>query len=190
MVRAPILRAFAAVLPMVLAACGSAAAGHAPSSSPASSPQPTVATSPASAAPPAGTAAAVAAYTAMWQAMQSAGTTSDWKDPALAAHAGGAALATLTAGLHNASRQGMVIRGTLAIAPSVTGTVPAGSVSPRQVDITDCLNDTHWLTYVRATGKLQNNVPGGHRLVTAVVTRQADGRWLVTTLIVHGEGTC
>ena len=37
----------------------------------------------------------------------------------------------------------------------------------------DCIDDTHWLNYVAATGKLQNNVPGGHRLTEAIVTGRA-----------------
>jgi hypothetical protein len=181
----PPIAAVAAVLPLaMLTACGPATATHSPQS-PAASPQsPGTPTAPASTAPPGGAAAPLAAYTGMWHAMEVAGTTADWRYPGLARYSAGTALATLQSGLRTISREGVVIRGTLTISPSVT-TLTGG-----QARITDCLNDTHWLNYIRATGKLQNNVPGGHRVVQAIVTRDHDGHWLVTALAVHGEGTC
>jgi len=131
--------------------------------------------------------AALAAYTGMWTEMQAAGMTADWKDPRLARYASGQALSTLVGGLHNARDAGIVIKGTIVTHPSAGAASPAGS--PDRVMVTDCLDDARWLSYVAATGKLQNNVPGGHRLVEALVTRAA-GQWTVSRLAVHAEGTC
>jgi len=130
---------------------------------------------------------ALAAYTGMWKEMQAAAITADWKDPRLAGYASGEALQVLVKGLRSASRQGLVIKGTLVTHPMVISQHPAGQ--PGQVVIRDCSDDSHWLTYVAATGKLQNAVPGGDRLVAALVTR-AGGRWTVSRLVVHAEGTC
>jgi len=136
--------------------------------------------------PGAGQAAEIS-YTGMWDAMQAAGLTADATFPALPDYASGQALATLQNGLREARSHGIVIRGQLLTSPVVTSASPPGS--PSQVGIRDCLDDTRWLNYVAATGRLQDNVPGGRRLVTAVVTRSAAG-WRVTRLAVGAEGTC
>ena len=139
---------------------------------------------PSSAASPAGPAtAAVAAYRGMWMEMQRAGATADWQDPRLAAYASGAALRTLVSGLYSAAKQGIVIKGTIGVNPQVV------SASAARVLVTDCVNDTHWLNYVAATGKLQNDSPGGRHLTQAVVT-DSDGRWMVSKLAVRQAGTC
>ena len=150
---------------------------------------PGTARAPASPASPAQAAAraALAAYTGMWQQMQAAGVTADWKDPRLAGYASGQALRTLVTGLRNARDQGIVIKGTIVTHPRVVSVTPAAS--PDRVLVSDCLDDTHWLNYVAATGRLQNNVPGGHHLTQAVVTGRA-GRWTVSQLVVQGPGTC
>ena len=111
------------------------------------------------------------------------GSAADWQDPRLAAYASGAALSTLVSGLYSAARQGIVIKGTIGVNPQVV------SVSAARVLVTDCVNDTHWLNYVAATGKLQNSAPGGRHLTEAVVT-DADGRWTVSQLAVRQAGTC
>jgi hypothetical protein len=123
----------------------------------------------------------------MWKEMQVAGATANWLDPGLAKYASGTALNTLVNGLHNDHNAGLVIKGTLVIHPQVISEQPAAN--PVQVVIRDCTDDSHWLNYVAATGKLQNNIPGGHRLAEAIVT-QAGGQWTVSQLAVHAEGTC
>ena len=179
----PVLAAAAAGT-LVLAAGCSASSGHADkpvSSSPRASSSPSVTAAQAAAR------SALAAYDGMWKEMQAAGLTANWKDPKLALYASGSALATLVNGLHNDHDAGLVIKGTLVIHPQVISEQPAAN--PDQVVIRDCTDDSHWLNYVAATGKLQNNVPGGHRLTEAIVT-QADGQWTVSQLAVHAEGTC
>lgn len=178
----PVLVAAAAGA-LVLAGGCSASSGHSdkPASSPraSNSPSPTVAQAAAR--------SALAAYAGMWKEMQAAGVTANWQAPGLARYASGKALTTLVTGLHNAHNAGLVIKGTLVIHPQVISEQPAND--PDQVVIRDCIDDSHWLNYYAATGKLQNNVPGGHRLTEAVVTNVA-GEWIVSQLAVHAEGTC
>ena len=175
-------KTLAAVTAALLLICGCTARAPGPGA-------PGPARAPASPASPAQAAAraALAAYTGMWQQMQAAGVTADWKDPRLAAYASGQALRTLVTGLHNARDQGIVIKGTIVTHPRVVSVTPAAS--PDRVLVSDCLDDTHWLNYVAATGRLQNNVPGGHHLTQAAVTGRA-GRWTVSQLAVQGPGTC
>ncbi len=179
----PVLVAAAAGALLLAAGC-SASSGHA--DEPASSP-PRASTSPSPTAAQAAARSALAAYDGMWKEMQVAGVTANWQDPRLARYASGTALNTLVTGLHNARNAGLVIKGTLVIHPQVISEQPAAN--PDQVVIRDCIDDSHWLNYYAATGKLQNNVPGGHRLTEAVVTNVA-GEWTVSRLAVHAEGTC
>ena len=173
----------------LLAACGCSAST--PARTPGRTASGTAGTVTASASPssPAQAAArlALAAYTGMWKEMQAAGVTADWTDPRLASYASGQALSILVTGLRDARDKGIVIKGTIVTHPRAGSVTPEGR--PDRVVVTDCLDDAHWLNYVAATGKLQNNVPGGHRLVQAVVTKAA-GRWTVSQLAVHAEGTC
>jgi hypothetical protein len=169
---------------MTASACGSGATRTGTSAKPSAPASPA-----ATSHPPArgATGMALAAYTGMWAEMQAAGVTADWKDPRLAQYASGAALRTLVAGLRAAHRKGIVIKGTIATHPRVVSAAPADH--PRRVRLADCLDDTHWLNYVAATGKLQNDVPGGHHLTQAVVIG-AGGQWKVTRLVVRQVGTC
>ena len=178
----PVLAAAAAGALLLAGGC-SASSGHA--DKPASSPHASSSASPTAAQ--AAARSALAAYDGMWKEMQVAGVTANWQDPGLAKYASGTALNTLVTGLHNDHNAGLVIKGTLVIHPQVISEQPAAN--PVQVVIRDCTDDSHWLNYVAATGKLQNNIPGGHRLAEAIVTL-AGGQWTVSQLAVHAEGTC
>lgn len=125
----------------------------------------------------------MAAYRGLWAEMQRAGVTADWQDPRLGTYASGAALHTLVGGLFSSHKQGIVIKGTIGTDPQVV------SASSARVLVTDCLNDSHWLNYVAATGKVQNDAPGGRHLTEAVVTPSL-GRWRVSQLAVRQVGTC
>lgn len=129
---------------------------------------------------------ALAAYRGMWADMASAARTANYQDPILTQHASGAALSTLVQGLYSYRQQGLVIMGTPVTHPRVTSLTPA--VDPTQADVSDCFDDTHWLAY-KATGGLENNFPGGHRQISAVVT-DTDGTWKVTQLDTGAEGSC
>lgn len=176
------LPAAVAAVMMTAAGCSAAPPAQAPRHASASA-GPASPSGPARAA----TRLALAAYTGMWREMQAAGVTADWKDPHLAGYASGEALRIVVRGLRSAARRGLVIKGTLVIHPQVISGKPPGD--PDQVVIRDCFDDSRWLTYAAATGKLHDNVPGGHRLVNALVT-STGSRWRVSRLVVYGEGTC
>lgn len=128
----------------------------------------------------------MAAYRGMWSDMVIAARAADYQDPTLSLYASGAALSTLVQGLYSYRQQGLVIMGTPVTHPIVTSLTP--SADPTQANVSDCFDDTHWLAY-KTTGGLENNVPGGHRQVSAVVT-DIDGTWKVTQLDTGAEGSC
>lgn len=129
---------------------------------------------------------ALAAYNAMWADEQAAAVTAHYQSPLLARHATGAALSVLVRGLYSLRLQHLVIKGHLVTHPQVTSLMPMPS--PTSAAVSDCFDDTHWLAF-NAAGGLQDNVPGGHRRVTATVT-DANGIWKVTQLDTGVEGTC
>lgn len=126
---------------------------------------------------------ALAAYTGMWSDLSSAADTANWQNPALPRHATEEALAEMTSGLYSLKQKGLVTHGAPVLHPQITGS------SPTAADISDCASTTAWLTYVAATGKLENNVPGGKRLIQAHV-ELADGVWRVVSYTVGDLGSC
>jgi hypothetical protein len=124
----------------------------------------------------------------MWKDMATAGQTSDWRSPRLAAHATGDALSAISRGMYADHLNGLVSKGAPVDHPSVTSAVP--SPSPTTVMISDCGDSTHWLKYRKATGKLADDEPGGRQAITAEVKRQADGTWKVARFAVEAVGSC
>jgi hypothetical protein len=176
--------------PLTLSACGggSHSAGNSSVTTTSGSSSRDAPTSTSSPSTPSSRAAgnALAAYRGMWANMVVAARTADYQDPILAQHASGAALSTLVQGLYSYRQQGLVIMGTPVTHPTVTSLTP--SADPTQANVSDCFDDTHWLAY-KATGGLENNAPGGHRQVSAVVT-DLNGIWKVTQLNTGAEGSC
>jgi hypothetical protein len=161
-------------------ACGSAGSNSAPASSAATRP----ATASASPSPSASAAAAaLAAYAAMWKHVAEAGTTDDYQASYLSDYLSGQALLTITDNLSADKNQGTVGRGAPALHPVVT------SATASTVAISDCLDDRAWLEVQASTGKLTDDVPGGFRATTAIVTDQ-NGTWKVTQINTGAEGTC
>jgi hypothetical protein len=171
----------AAGLSLLLSACGGGGGSHDAHAT---------TTAPSSSSPPSAAVLArpqvIAAYEAMWADMAAAGQTADYQSPLLPQHAAGAALSTLVRGLYAYRQKGLVIKGGPVTHPQVTSLTPPAD--PTQAAILDCFDDTHWLVY-KASGGLENNVPGGHRKVTAVV-QDMNGVWKVTQLDTGAEGTC
>ena len=130
--------------------------------------------------------AVMSAYDSMWKDMAAAAKTANYQDPVLANHASGAALSTLVRGLYTYQHRGLVIMGTLVTHPRVTALSPSADAT--SATVIDCIDDTHWLVY-KKTGGLENNVPGGHRRVTATLARLG-GNWKVTVLDSGAEGSC
>lgn len=126
---------------------------------------------------------ALAAYTGMWSDYANASHSSNWQDSALTHHATAAALAAMVNGLFEDQQQGLVSKGAPVLHPRVVHSTPTS------VDISDCASSIGWLEYTKATGKLQNDVPGGSRLLTAHVD-YADGLWRVTRYTVGELGSC
>ena len=130
--------------------------------------------------------AVLAAYRGMWADEVAAAATADYQSPLLAQHAAGAALSLLVRGLYAYHQEGLVAKGQPVTHPQVTSLSPTSA--PTQATVLDCFDDTHWLVY-KSSGGLENNVPGGHRKVTAVV-QDMNGVWKVTQLDTGAEGTC
>lgn len=179
-----------ACLPLIVSSCGggSHSVGDSSVTKPSASTTRGTSRSTSSPSAPSSRAAgnALAAYRGMWADMVAAARTADYQDPILMQHASGAALSTLVQGLYSYRQQGLVIMGTPVTHPTVTSLTP--SADPTQANVSDCFDDTHWLAY-KTTGGLENNVPGGHRQVTAVVS-DIGGTWKVTQLDTGAEGSC
>lgn len=131
---------------------------------------------------------AVSAYRAMWADFVAAGKTSDWRSPALGQHSTGVALDKLTRSLRSDQDKGLVTKGSPTLNPKVS-TVDQ-TADPQKVTITDCGDSTNALKYRKDNGQLADDVPGGRRLIDAIVEKQADGTWKVTDFGVHDLGTC
>jgi hypothetical protein len=176
--------------PIALSACGgsshSSADSSATTTSLSTSRDTRTSTSSPSKSSSGAAANALAAYRGMWTDMVTAARTADYQDPVLADHATGAALSTLVQGLYSYRQQGIVIMGTPVTHPTIISLTPAAD--PTQANVSDCFDDTHWLAY-KATGGLEDNVPGGHRQISAVVTDIA-GTWKVAQLDTGAEGSC
>lgn len=128
------------------------------------------------------------AYVGMWQAMATAASTSDWRSPLLGMYATGQALNTISRGLYTDHRNGLITKGRPKNEPTVSSVDP--SDTPTRVMIRDCGDSTNWLKYHADTGRRADDGLGGRRLITAVVDRQDDGRWLVSDFAVQAVGSC
>ena len=129
---------------------------------------------------------AVTTYRAMWKDLEVAGLTSDPTSPRLGDHAAGAALRLLKYGLSEDRRDGVIIKGAVALSPQVDSATPA--TAPTLVKILDCADDTHWLLY-KPDGTLKDDVPGGHFATRATVQRIGQG-WMVTNLTMGDDASC
>ncbi|MFD5317582.1 hypothetical protein [Streptomyces sp. NPDC127098] len=132
--------------------------------------------------------AAIDAYLGMWGAMVEAGTTSDWRSPALAQYATGEALSVISRSLYADHYNGVVTLGEPVNDPEVDSVDPPGD--PTTVLISDCGDSTDWLKYVEETGELVDDEPGGRRAINAEVRLQQDGAWRVTRFAVEAVGSC
>ena len=127
-------------------------------------------------------------YLGMWRNMATAARTSDWRSPLLSRFATGTALTTISRGLYTDHQNGLVTLGEPKLSPSVTGFEPAED--PVVVRISDCGDSSAWLKYDAKTRLAADDGPGGRRSITAVVSKQAGGSWLVSDFAVRAVGTC
>ncbi|MCQ4084387.1 hypothetical protein NGB36_28350 [Streptomyces sp. RB6PN25] len=163
----------------VLAGCSGGTQGHSAQASQHEKPS-------ASAAIPARQLAALSAYRAMWNDLVHASLTADVNAPQLSDHASAGALQLLRYGLEQEQKEGVVSKGQPVLDPVVVSSQP--TAQPVKYALRDCFDDTHWLQYTKS-GKLKNDVPGGHHLTDATVELN-DGTWKVTSLYLHEAGTC
>jgi hypothetical protein len=124
----------------------------------------------------------------MWTAFVEAGRTSDWQSAALGRYVTGVALTHLTRGLYADHLNGVVTRGEPLLNPTVRSVEPADK--PTKVIVTDCGDSTNALKVRESDGRPVNSVPGGRRLIDAIVEVQADGSWKVSDFGVHEVGSC
>jgi hypothetical protein len=152
-------------------------------------PEPTlpssVTTAPSKAAEPGDLA--LVAYRGMWSAFVDAAKTSDSEAPELRTFTTDNALKLIVSSLYTNKQLGKVTRGEVALNPRVTKQDP--SDAPSSINISDCVDDSHWLEY-KASGGLYDNKPGGKHRTTAIVKRQSDGTWKVDSFALQGLGTC
>jgi hypothetical protein len=175
---------------VVLAGCGAASSGSdAPRASGSSALSTTGApsTSPSTPAATGPRELALAAYRGMWEDMATAAETSDHESPLLGRHTSGEALVQIKQSLYADKKAGLVTKGRPVLSPRVQSLTSDGGLT--RVAVTDCADDTHWLKYVAATGKLQDDEPGGKHAVTAQVVGKS-GSWVVVQFLVRPVGTC
>jgi hypothetical protein len=127
-------------------------------------------------------------YLGMWTSMASAARTSDWRASSLSRFATGDALNVIAGGLYADYQNGLVTRGAPKNSPRVASWEP--EEQPTTVTIADCGDSTNWLKYHVDTGQPANDGPGGRRAISAVVTKQDSGAWLVADFAVQVVGTC
>ncbi|MFI7679532.1 hypothetical protein [Actinophytocola sp. NPDC049390] len=131
---------------------------------------------------------AVEVYLGMWRNMATAARTSNWQSPLLSQFATGTALTTISRGLYTDHQNGLVTLGEPKLSPSVAGVEPEDA--PTLVRISDCGDSTNWLKYDAKTRLAADDGPGGRRSISAVVTKQASGQWMVSDFAVKAVGTC
>jgi hypothetical protein len=127
-------------------------------------------------------------YLGMWRNMAAAARTSDWQSELLGEYATGIALTTISGALFADYQNGLITLGAPKNSPSVAGWEPAEE--PTTVTITDCGDSTNWLKYHADTRQPANDGPGGRRAISALVTKQTGGRWMVSDFAVRDVGTC
>jgi predicted lipid-binding transport protein (Tim44 family) len=177
--------ALAVVLASATAACT-------PKQSPHETPTPNTslhAPSPAASSPDprAEVQKAVAAYTNLLNAYAAASNSGTTDTTELSKYATGSALQLLSKGLADNKAKGLHSQGTPGIdPPHVTEISPVND--PTTVEVTGCVDDTHWQLY-NSSGQLVDSGPSGRRPTSAQIDRSG-GVWKVSSLAIQGVGTC
>lgn len=177
-----------AVLLAVLTGC-SASHGQAPAahSAPATAVSTAAATPTASSTLDPAAQQALAAYETSWHVADAASRTGRYEFATLSQYFAGDALTTVTQNLDAYAAKGIVSRGAIVLHPYVVGEDPRSN--PPTVAIADCVDDRNDLLYYAATGKPIDNVPGGFRAETTVMS-DLNGTWKASEQAIDAEGTC
>lgn len=159
------------------------------SNSPGGSPPPSVGASASS--PSAEQAAgekALAVYHRYRSAYVTAAATADTTSTDLKKYAGGAALVQVQVALQRQRSDGIVMRGQPVSHAEVTQ-VTLGK--PPRVVIEDCVDNTNWQPFRKATGKSAAPPSQATRFViTSTVEQYGDGRWLVSESTADRSRSC
>jgi hypothetical protein len=183
----PTARRAAGAVSVMLAATLAGCSGGAPvrPPRPVSSP---VSAPPATAPGRAGSmkAQVLAAYTGMWRAYAAAARTAAYQSPALSQYAAGEALMALIHSLYLDHQRHVVARGGPVLHPRVVSLALAAS--PAQASVSDCADDSHWLTYHTSGTPAGGAVAGRHRVMALL--RLFGAQWKVTYFVAQKAGTC
>jgi hypothetical protein len=134
-------------------------------------------------------AAAMAVYQGMWRDLAQLGRTAAYSDPRMAEYMIDQPLTDWTKQFAKDKHNGVVALGQPQLAPRVVSVTPADH--PTRVEIADCFDNSHWLQYYSATGKLVDNKPGGRFRTEAAVTLDPRRRgWVVSQQIFGLMGSC
>lgn len=125
----------------------------------------------------------------MWAAFEKALSIPDPSYPALRQATIGDALTILVKTVQSAKDKGLKGTGGAKFNPEVVEVSPA--TSSIKVTIRDCL-DTSGSRLVKATagGAPYKDPPGGRQLTIAIVQRQDDGSWKVSSVGTRDVGSC
>lgn len=131
--------------------------------------------------------AATAAYTNLLNAYTTASNSGTTDTTELARYATGDALQVLASGLAGNKAKGLHSQGTPVIAaPRVNAIAPTND--PSTVNVTGCVDDTHWQLY-NSKGQMVDSGPSGRRATSAQIDRSG-ATWKVSSLAIQGAGTC
>ncbi|MCK2239758.1 MULTISPECIES: hypothetical protein [unclassified Crossiella] len=128
----------------------------------------------------------LAAYDGMWAAMSTAAERSDPTAPELSQHAADFALDKIIRSLRIDSDNGVVTKGRVKTAPTVTELTPPRD--PREARVADCGDDGETAKYTRAGVRVPDS-SGGRRKIQARLKVVA-GRWVVTDFAMLEVGSC
>jgi hypothetical protein len=134
--------------------------------------------------------AALAAYRGYLDTSQALDATGDWESPELARYVGEPLLSTVRFYARRHAEHGAMYQGTIGSHPMVREV--RLDTRPPTVTLEDCLDySTYTLVYRsnRSPVPIPSKQPD-RLLGTATVTRQGDGRWLVTEAATNPNRTC
>lgn len=164
-----------AIVPLVLAACGTGGRGSdRPNPSPTGSVQPSASASSSAAAD------VIAAWNRYWQIYVAVGSEMRLPDARLAEVATGDELHALNTGFLAFRSQGQLIRGSVELAPKVV------AVDEARATLSDCYA-SHVLRYSKATGQPLGREPSERSLVTVSMVLEG-GSWKVAGIRHEGDG--
>jgi hypothetical protein len=114
-----------------------------------------------------------------------AARTANYHSPLLRSHTIDPATGQLQRTLFAYRRLGVIVKGRLRTHPDVTSL----DMRSGEATLSDCLDDTHWLTYYVSTNRPTDNRLGT-RTVTDATLRRVRGTWRVSSYLIHRGHSC